>query len=88
MATGVQVGEQDGDRLPDDPAPVGGGTVAQQGEPGSFQVKKFLGGQVDGDLLGVPFPSAGLALVAPGRVDGSRTGWTQEFSDPGKAYPP
>jgi hypothetical protein len=36
----------------------------------------------------VPFPSAGLGLVAPGRVDGSRTGWTQEFSDPGKAYPP
>src|SRR4249920_1536185 len=85
LAAGVEVGEHDGDRLPDDPAPVGGGAVAQQREAGAFQVKKFLGGQVDGDLLGVLLPSAGLALVAPVRTGG---GGTQEFSDPGKAYPP
>ena len=38
-AAGVEVGEQDGDRLADDPAAVGGGAVAQQREPGAFQVK-------------------------------------------------
>ena len=85
MATGVQVGEQHGDRLPDDPAPVGGGTVAQQREPGAFQVKEFLGGQVDGDLLRVLLPSAGPALIAAVRTRGSGA---QEFSDPRKAYPP
>jgi hypothetical protein len=39
LATGVEVGEQDGDGLTDDSAPVGGGAVAQQREPGAFQVK-------------------------------------------------
>jgi hypothetical protein len=38
-AAGIEIGEQDGDRLADDPAPVGGGTVAQQREPRAFQVK-------------------------------------------------
>ena len=85
LTASVEVGEQHGDRLPDDPAPVGGSAVAQQREPGAFQVKKFLGGQVDGDLLGVLLPSAGQALVAPVRTRG---GGTQEFSDPRKAYPP
>ena len=36
---GIKIGEQDGDRLTDDPAPVGGGAVAQQREPRAFQVK-------------------------------------------------
>jgi hypothetical protein len=85
LAAGVEVGEQHGDRFPDDPAPVGSGTVAQQREPGAFQVKEFLGGQVNGDLLSVLLSSAGLALVAPVRTRGGRT---QEFSDPGQAYPP
>ena len=39
LAAGVEVGEQDGDRLADDPAPVGRGAVAKQREPGAFQVK-------------------------------------------------
>ena len=87
LAPRIQVGEQDGDGLPDDPAPVGGGTVTQQGEPGTFQVKQFLGGQVDGDLLGVLLPAAGTALVATVRVDGSRGDWTQKLSNPRQAYP-
>jgi hypothetical protein len=33
----------------------------------------------------VLLPSAGQALIAPVRARG---GWAQEFSDPGKAYPP
>jgi hypothetical protein len=38
-AAGIEIGEQDGDRLADDPATVGGGAVAQQREPRTFQVK-------------------------------------------------
>jgi hypothetical protein len=38
-SAGIEIGEQDGDRLADDPAAVGGGAVAQQREPGAFQVK-------------------------------------------------
>src|ERR1019366_5144725 len=81
----VEVGKQDGDRFADNPAPVGGGAVAQQCEPGAFQVKEFLGGQVDGDLLGVLLPAAGPALIATVRADSSRT---QELSNPRKTYPP
>jgi hypothetical protein len=39
LAARVEVGEQHGDRLTDDSAAVGGGTVAQQGKPSAFQVK-------------------------------------------------
>jgi hypothetical protein len=85
LAARVKIGEQDGDGLTDDPAPVGRGTVAQQREPGSFQVKEFLGGQIDGDLLGVLFPAAGQAQIAIVRAGRS---WTKQFSDPWKAYPP
>jgi hypothetical protein len=38
-AAGIEIGEHDGDRLTDDPAPVGGGTIAQQRQAGAFQVK-------------------------------------------------
>jgi hypothetical protein len=85
LALRVEVSEQDGDRLADNPAPVGGDAVAQQCEPGAFQVKEFLGGQVDGDLLGVLFPAAGRALIASVRAD---SGGAKELSYPRKAYPP
>jgi hypothetical protein len=85
FASRVEVGEQHGYRLPDDPATVCGGTVAQQGKPGVLEVKQFLGRQVDGDLLGVLLPAAGQALVAAIWTGSSRS---QEFRDPGQAYPP
>ena len=85
LATGVEIGEQHGYRLPDDPAAVGGGAVTQQGEPGALEVKQFLGGQVDGDLLGVLLPAAGPALIAIVRTG---SGGSQELRDPGQAYPP
>jgi hypothetical protein len=39
LALRVQVSEQDGDRLANDPTPVGGDAIAQQRKPGAFQVK-------------------------------------------------
>jgi len=85
LASRIEVGEQDGNGLPDDPAAVGGGAVAQQGKPGAFQVKQFLGGQIDGDLLGVLLAAAGPALIAIVRTG---SGGPQELRDPGQAYPP
>jgi hypothetical protein len=82
-ATGVEIGKQDRDGLADDPATVGRGAVAQQGEPGTFKVNEFLGGQVNGDLLGVLLPAAGLTLISPVRAG---RGWPQELSDPRQAY--
>jgi hypothetical protein len=63
-ATRVEIGEQHGNGLPDNPAAVGGGAVTQQGEPGAFEVKQFLSGQVHGDLLSVLLTTTGPAMVA------------------------
>src|SRR4051812_3642052 len=52
VAALAQVGEDDGDRLTDDPATVGRDPVlATQGQPGGLQREELVGGDVDGDLL-------------------------------------
>src|SRR5215469_7156571 len=45
LPPGLQVGEQDGHRLPDQAPPVGRYTVAAQDQPPALQVEQFLGGQ-------------------------------------------
>src|SRR4051795_7383930 len=58
LAVHLEVGQQDGDRLADDPAAVGGDAVLPaQGQPGTLQRQQFLGRAVDGDLLLVPGPA-------------------------------
>ena len=54
-------------------------------EAGAFQVDQLAAGQVDGDLLGVAFPAAGLAL---GFDRGAPAGRTEQLGDSGQAYPP
>jgi hypothetical protein len=85
VAVGVQVGQQDGEGLTDDPAAVHGDPEGAEGEPGAFQVEQLAAGQVDGDLLGVALPAAGLAL---GFDRGTPAGRTEQLGNSRKAYPP
>src|ERR1700761_8215900 len=62
-AARVQVGQQDGDRLPDQAAAVQDEPEAAQLEPRVLQVKQLGGRQVDGDLLIVSFPAGRLAFI-------------------------
>jgi len=61
---------------------------SDEGEPGTFKVKEFLGGQVDSDLLGVLLPAAGLTLIriVPIGPIQAGSGRPQEFSNSRKAY--
>src|SRR5580700_10063686 len=81
----VEVGEQDSDRLPDQAPPVGRHPEPPQPQPGVLQVEQFLRGQVDSDLLGVAFPSGGLAALIQGQPVG---GWAQQFRDARYSHPP
>jgi hypothetical protein len=83
-AARVQVGEQDGDRFPDQAAPVHDEAEAAQLEPRVLKLEELGGGQVDGDLLVVPFPAGRLAFI--GGVWQGR-GRAQQLRDPGNAYP-
>ena len=85
VALGIEVGQQDRQRLPDDPAPVDRDAEGAQREPGALQVEQFAAGQVDGDLLGVPLPAAGLALGFDGRPTARRA---EKLGNSGQAYPP
>jgi hypothetical protein len=85
VAVGVQVGQQDGECLADDPAAVHGNAESAEGETGAFQVEQLAAGQVDGDLLGVALPAAGLAL---GFDRGAPAGGTEQLGDSWQAYPP
>ena len=59
----LQVGQDHGDRLADDPAAVDGQAVlAAQHQPRVLQVHQLLGRDVDGDLLVVPLAAAGPAV--------------------------
>jgi hypothetical protein len=59
----VEVGEQDGDGLADQPAAVGGEAEPAQRQAGMFQIEQFGGGKVNSDLLIVPFPAGRLPFI-------------------------
>lgn len=63
VPAGLQIGQDDGDRLAHDAPAVDRETVlAPEQETRVLQVDQFLGGHVHGDLLVVPFPPGGPAL--------------------------
>jgi hypothetical protein len=66
LAARVQVREEDGDRLPDEPSPVEDEPEAAQPQARVLQVEQLGGGQVDGDLLIVSFPAGRLAFIGRG----------------------
>lgn len=59
----VEVGQQDGDRLADQPAAVDDEPEPAERQPRVFEVKQFGGGQVDGNLLVVLFPAGCLTFI-------------------------
>jgi hypothetical protein len=83
LAVHLEVGQQDGDRLPDDPAAVGGHPVLPaQRQPGGLQGEQLVGGAVDGDLLLVPrarLLAGGADLL--GRGGGQRLAVRRELVD-------
>jgi hypothetical protein len=85
VALGIEVGKQDRERLPDDPAPVNGDAQGTQREPGTFQVEQFTAGKVHRDLLRVALPPARLALGVDGRAAARRA---EKLGNPREAYPP
>ena len=56
----VEVGEQDGDGLADQPAAVDDEAEPAQRQAGVFQIEQFGGGKVNGDLLIMLFPASRL----------------------------
>src|SRR5215469_2291860 len=62
LAGCLQVGEQHGQRLADNPAAVDRDPVAAQDQLGPFQLDELGAGEVDGDLLWMAFPAACLAF--------------------------
>jgi hypothetical protein len=81
----IQVGQQDREGLADDPATVDGDAEGAERETGAFQVEQLAAGQVDGDLLGVALPAAGLTL---GLDRGAPAGGPEQLGDSRQAYPP
>jgi hypothetical protein len=59
----VKVGEQDGDGLADQPAAVDHEPVPAQCQARVLEVKQFSGGEVDSDLLIMPFPASRLSFI-------------------------
>src|ERR1700722_12429702 len=84
IASRVQVGEQDRDRLPDQAPPVEDHPEPAQPQPRVLELKQFGGGKVDGDLLVVSFPARRLAFIGGGWRG---RGGAQQLCDPGNAYP-
>jgi hypothetical protein len=68
LALGVQVGQEYGQRLADDPPTIHGNAEGAERKPGTFQAEQLAAGQVDGDLLGVALPAAGLTPGFDGRT--------------------
>ena len=84
----VEVGEQDGDRLADEAAPVEDEPEAAQPEPRVLQVEQLGGGQVDGDLLVVSFPAGRLAFIGgAGRGAAGRNSSATPGTLPGVTVP-
>ena len=52
--------------------------------PRVFELEQLGGGEVDGDLLVVPFPARRLAFIGDRRLG---YGGAQKLCDPGDAYP-
>src|ERR1700677_230828 len=65
---GVQVGQQDRDRLAHQPPPVERDAEPAQAQPRVLDLEQFGGGQVDGDLLVVSFPAGRLAFIGDQRL--------------------
>src|SRR6266704_3100966 len=84
LAAGVQVGQQHGDGLADEPAPVDDHAEPAQRQARVLKVEQFGGGQVDGDLVVVLFPAGRRAFTSRGwrGFDGA-----QELLHPGDTYP-
>jgi hypothetical protein len=80
----VEVGEQDGDGLTDQPAAVNDEAEPAQRQASVFQVEQFSGGEVNGDLLIVLFPAGRLPFIRVDRIGDDRA---QQFCYPGNAYP-
>jgi hypothetical protein len=80
----VEVGEQDGDGLADQPTAVGDETEPAQRQAGMFQIEQFGGGKVNGDLLIVLFPAGRLPFIGGDWIGGDGA---QQFCYPGNAYP-
>jgi hypothetical protein len=59
----IKIGEQDGDGLADQPAPVDHEPVPAQRETRLLYVEKFGGRYIDGDLLIVLFPAGRLSFI-------------------------
>jgi hypothetical protein len=85
VTLGIQIGQQDGECLADDPATVHGNAESAERETGALQVQQLAAGQVDGDLLSVQLSAAGLALSFD---RGTPAGRTEQLGDPRQAYPP
>jgi hypothetical protein len=85
VTLGIQVGQQDGEGLADDPAAVHGDAESPERETGALQVEELAAGQVHGDLLSVALPAAGLTV---GFDRGAPPGRTEQLGDSRQAYPP
>ena len=59
----VEVGEQDGDRLADEPAAVDDEAETAEREPRVLKVEQLSGGKVNGDLVVVLFPACRQAFI-------------------------
>src|SRR6202020_2554293 len=84
IASRVQVGEEDRDRLPHQAAPVEDDADPTQLQPRVLELEQLGGGEVDGDLLVVSFPARRLAFIGGGWRG---CGGAQQLCDPGNAYP-
>ena len=59
----VKIGQEDGDRLADEPTAVDHEPEPAEGQPRVFEIEQFGGGQVYGNLLVVPFPAGCLTFI-------------------------
>ena len=84
LAPGVQVGEEHGDGLADEPAPVYDDAKPSQRQTRVLKVKQLTGGQVNGYLVVVLFPAGRRAFTNVGWVN--RNG-AQKLCDPRDTYP-
>ena len=80
----VEVGEQDGDGLANQAAAVDDESEPAQREAGVLKVEQLGGGEVNGNLLVVPFPAGRLPFIRGDWIGG---GGAQQFCYPGNAYP-
>jgi hypothetical protein len=84
LAAGVEVGQQDGDGLADEPAPVDDHPEPAQRQARVLQVKELGGREVDGDLVVVLFPARRRAFTSPRWLG---YGGAQELLNPRDTYP-